>query len=505
MLDMTKKTKKILFLILGLLFLITSSLVVFYSFGWRFNWKTKKITKTGLFYFKALPKNSQIYLNGELKKKTDFFFGSALIDNLLPGKYEIEIKKEGYFAWKKTLEIKEKQATEAKNIILTPQNPKFAEISEKTENVFFSPDNKKIILEEVSNADQNQISDKENWALKLFEPNKNLKSGLINQRDISQEENRLLGLKFSPDSKRVLLKIKFIPPSRRNLSNKNQNLIKKEDIVYYLLEIDKSPAVLTPLKFLKANTEKIFFNPQDQEKLFVLSRSTLTNLKETAQSQISQINKELSEINLKGGKTGLPSLKNIIDCSISNSRIYCLDNAGFLLKTNLSFGGEEKLNSAPLSFQGEKYKIIGLNHEAVLQEEKTLYWLKKNKSVQKISDSAGGFKLSPDSKKLAFFNNYEIWILFLEKKYDQPPKEKGEKLFLTRFSEKIDKLFWLTNNYLIFNSGNKIKIAEIDDRDKINIIEIARFQNPKIYWNKNNNKLYVLSAKKLYASQTLIP
>ena len=104
---------------------------------------------------------------------------------------------------------------------------------------------------------------------------------------------------------------------------------------------------------------------------------------------------------------------------------------------------------------------------------------------------------------MVYFNDYEIWVLFLEKKYDQSQKEAGEKLFITRFSEKIDDLFWYTGHYLIFNVGDKIKVAEIDDRDKINIVDLAEFKEPKIFWS--NKKLYVLSEENLYVSEELTP
>ena len=85
---MTKRIRFFLFLSFIILFIVITPLIVFYSLGWRFDWKTKKITQPGIFYFKIYPKNVEVYINGELKKKTDFFFGSALIEDLMPNKYD---------------------------------------------------------------------------------------------------------------------------------------------------------------------------------------------------------------------------------------------------------------------------------------------------------------------------------------------------------------------------------------------------------------------------------
>ena len=78
-------------------------------------------------------------------------------------------------------------------------------------------------------------------------------------------------------------------------------------------------------------------------------------------------------------------------------------------------------------------------------------------------------------------------------------------MFLTRFSEKIGSIFWLNDHYLIFNIGNKIKISEIDSRDGLNIIDLAEFENPKIIWDREAKKLYVLSEEKMHVLENLLP
>ena len=103
---MTKKSRTILFLICLILFLIIAPLAIFYSQGYRFDFETKKITQTGGLFLKVIPKQVEVFVDGKLTKKTDFFFGSALIENLLPKKYRVSVKKEGYLPWEKNLEIR---------------------------------------------------------------------------------------------------------------------------------------------------------------------------------------------------------------------------------------------------------------------------------------------------------------------------------------------------------------------------------------------------------------
>jgi len=425
---MTYKRRTVLFLILLVLFLIATPLTVLYCLGWRFDWNTKSIIQPGVFYFKVWPKNAEVYLDDKFKKKTDLFFSSVLLENLKPKKYNVEIKKDGFYGWQKNLEINKREVTESKNIVLVPKDPKFNLLNKNVEALFFSTNDKKIILKEKT---------EEGWALKLFEIDKNVKSHLISKKDISQEEVELFGLKFSPDSKKILLEIGL-----------------KERINYYLLEIDKIPPVLTSLGSLEKPEE--FFLPS-------------------------------------------PLKKEVVALTISGDDVYYLDDSGFLFKN------EARLNLIPYEIKKEtKYEITASGSNILLQEEDILYIFDENtKSFQKLFQPIKSFKFSPDSQRLVYANGHEIWVLFLEKKYDQPQKEKGEKLFITRFSEEVGDIFWYTNHYLIFKTNNKIKIAEIDDRDKINIVELAEFKNPEIFWA--NKKLYVLSEANLYVSEELTP
>ncbi len=253
---MTKKTRVILICVLVSLFFLITPIAILYSQGYRYDFENKKITQTGGLFLKVSPRSADIYLDDILMDKTDFLFGSVLIENLMPKKYKIRVEKENCFSWEKTLEIKEKQVTNAKNITLLTKNPEFFEIK--------------------------------------------------------------------------------LPEDR-------------------------------PLTILE--------------------------------------------------------------------------------------------------------------------------------------------KISPDKKKELCCNDYEIWVLFLEKQEEQPKRDIGDKVFLTRFSKKISDIFWLTSHYLIFEIENQIKIIEIDNRDKINVYDIydlGKFENPKMSWNQDDKKLYVLDNNKLFVSEELI-
>ena len=465
---MTRRSRNIIFGILFISFLIIAPLTVFYSLGWRFDWETKKIVQTGIFYFKTWPKGSQVYINGELRDKTDIFFGSALIDNLMPGEYRIEIMRDGYHSWGKTLEIKRREVSEANNIVLIPKDPNFNVLVENVEDFFLSSDNNTVITKEKNDG---------YWSLKLYELKNGVKSHIVDETNFSTKGVELFDLQFSDDSKRILLKLGL-----------------KEEIQYYSLEIDKSPVVINKLDFLNS-PEKIYFHPKSNQKLFISQIIEEKKRITTVLNEIDIVNKEISP----------PIFKDIIAYLITNDNIYHLNSSGLLLKSDLSGDRIETLNVIAFPYKEEiNYEIITSYSNIFLRENNELYYFDEDaKSFKKFSDSIKDYKFSPDNKKLVYYNDSEIVVLFLEKQYDQPTKEKGEKLSITRFSENINNVFWYTNHHLIFGLEDKIKVTELDDRDKINITDLVSFKHDKIFFS--NKKLYILSEKTLYSSDGLTP
>lgn len=416
--------RKILFWALLFLFLIIGPYLVLYSQGYRFDFEKRKFVQTGGLYIKAHPKQAEVYLNGKFIKKTDPFFGSFFVQELLPKKYEVEVKKEGFFSWKKNLEINEKKVAEAKHIILFPKNLNLEKIDFEINDFYLSPDGKKIILVQ---------KEKEVWALKLYEIEKKLKSHLVSEKEISKTGAGLLNLEFS----------------------ENPNLIKltlgiKEELNLFSLDISFSPPIL----------KRIEENKQKNEKIVTTK---------------------------KVGKD-----------------IYSLDIEGNFFKN------EQKINSEPLPIEKEsEYSIEVIPENIILKAKKSDYesqfflFNPESRVFEKFFEGGKDLKIAPDKKKAVYFSQYEIWLLFLEKELLQPEKNVGEKEFLLRFSKKIEDIFWLNSSYLIIVSEGAIQISEIDTRDTINFVEIAKFEKPKVFWNSLEKKLYILEKGVLYQASLL--
>jgi WD40 repeat protein len=429
---MRKKTRTFLFWVCAILFLAAAPSIILYSQGYRVDFSPagggKIVTQTGGLFLKVLPKQTEIYVNGELEDKTDFFFGSVLIDNLFPGKYEVEVRKDKFFSWQKTLEVKEKEVAEAKNVFLFPQELSWNVLSKGTESFWLFPDENKIILKETSTTTAT-------WALKLFDLDKNLKSQLINETSISRKGADLLDVEFSGSTNILSLKTAI-----------------DEQIKYYSLDISKATPLLT------------------------------------------------------AQKTATTSVDIIVQKKIGND-LYELNKKGYLLKNG------NEINSQPLAIKQETaYSLEVFGDYVFLKEDRTLFELdQETKSFTQLPfESVNSVKLSPDGKKMLVVSDHEIWVLFLQDESTQPQRKTGDKILLTRLSDRIENCFWLNYAYLaIFDSGKKLRISEIDDRPSTNVIEIKSpaqdsAGNAQIFWSKTNKNFYLLVDGTFYGSGVLL-
>lgn len=145
---MKKSTRTFLFALFVILFLATTPAVVRYSQGYRVDWQNKTILQTGALFLEPRPAPVEVYLNGEFIKKSSFVFQNIYWGNLLPKKYLVEVKKEGYSPWQKKLTVSPKLVSEAKNITLfpLPDPNKINKISANLRDFFPSPSEKYFIL-----------------------------------------------------------------------------------------------------------------------------------------------------------------------------------------------------------------------------------------------------------------------------------------------------------------------------------------------------------------------
>ena len=120
---MSLSFRRTLFGIFILLFILIGIGAIYYSQGYRFDFSTLSIHKTGAVYVEAFPKNVEIYIGNQLyQDKSGIFQGGTLISNIIPKRYRVVIKKDGYYDYDKNIEVFPSQVVRLLNVRLIPKN-----------------------------------------------------------------------------------------------------------------------------------------------------------------------------------------------------------------------------------------------------------------------------------------------------------------------------------------------------------------------------------------------
>jgi len=488
---MTKKFKKILFISTLLGFIIFAPILVFYSQGYRFDFSNRKIVQIGGLFFNVSPNGSKISIDEKISRKTSFIFGSSFINGLMPKKYEIQIEKENYYSWQKSLEVQEQKVTECKDIQLFLKNPEFSLLSSGISDIFVAPNQQKLVIKK---------QDESGWRLELFNLGTKESTLIVKEENFIKEIQAKVGTKlllqfieFSDDSNKVLLKI----------------IIDAED-KYFLIDLLDSQklTLINPSEKIKS----ISFKPNNGKELFLIGSSIE---KQSEEKEIQYYNDALFSF-VPGREKMLQYIElpvlnqKIMSYAISNGNIIWMDGTGFLYKGQIKENKVELLEILSLKplliHEQSNYKIITNNLSQIfVKEDETLYFLDSDAHMlTRVFASLKEYKFSLDNKKIAMRNEHEIVIIFLEKQTEQPQRRKQEKLRLIGISENLDNLLWLNNHYLIFKADDAIKIIEIDDRDKPNLIELTTFPESKISWLENQKSLLILSDNAIYLTKDVL-
>ncbi|MBI3631423.1 MAG: PEGA domain-containing protein [Candidatus Staskawiczbacteria bacterium] len=133
---MTKKIRSLILVLCVILFLIVAPYIIIYSLGYRVDFEQKRIVITGGIYVKALPQGADIVVDSKIINKTSFLSPTVFVQNLLPKQHQVEIKKDGYYDYKKTLEVKEKEVAKLEHVILFKTKIPFEILTDKTNSPF---------------------------------------------------------------------------------------------------------------------------------------------------------------------------------------------------------------------------------------------------------------------------------------------------------------------------------------------------------------------------------
>lgn len=125
---MTRQTRRLIFFIFLLIFVILVPTIILYVEGYSFNWEKGIIVASGGMYLKSYPSKAEIYINDIPRGKTNNF-----VRRLIPKTYNVRVVKEEYHPWQKSITINPGLVTRVDNIFLIPFNPKISLVATESE------------------------------------------------------------------------------------------------------------------------------------------------------------------------------------------------------------------------------------------------------------------------------------------------------------------------------------------------------------------------------------
>jgi hypothetical protein len=104
------------------IFIVITISVIAFARGYRPDFTSGSLTSTGIIATSSSPRASKVYVNGLLKGVTDLNL------TLPPGKYNVEIKRDGYHTWSKELTLKG-ELVAIVDPVLFPLNPSLSPLT----------------------------------------------------------------------------------------------------------------------------------------------------------------------------------------------------------------------------------------------------------------------------------------------------------------------------------------------------------------------------------------
>ena len=440
---MTKKTRLFMLIFCVVCFFVLAPILIAYSMGYRFDFEKMKIVATGGIYVRTFPVAEEITIDSKISKKPGMFSNSVFVQSLLPKNHTVSIRKPGYYDYSKTLPVAESEVTKLENVLLIKKSLLFSSLAEKIDYFSISPDNQSVIT-----AYGNSPMLFNNFSLNG--------AGQPTTFSLNMAGN-VADIIWSDNSKQALIKIQS-----------------SGNVVYYLFNEAK------PLLFLDKNSEQISFNPQDSKQIFYIKNNILYSSK----------NRDASVV-----------INNVISYQISNNSIIWLSLAGALNKSDISGKLIEKFSTQNIAPDSKKnYSLFNFSGKIFLRDGISLFLYNDNKkTLEPFSAPAGNFEMlySPDKKNFVYWDSRDIYIY---------SSEDGEykKLFS---GEKVQNCQWLNNDYIIFSNQNNIIISETDWRGNINAVTLPQTvnDNGQIFFNRQDNKIYLLANGEMLSSEKIIP
>jgi hypothetical protein len=459
------------------MFFILLSVVLFYSFGYRYDLREGETVQTGAIVVKVNIKSADIYINDNLYKNNrtlgNLFNDFIKIESLSPGTYNIRVEKEGYFDWKKNAEVRSGYVTEFKNIVLVK--------SHYDEDVLLDELETGDSLDLYSNSvwvsnDENKIAyvgkNGEKLNLLVFDLKDKEKRAIVGLNRLFRNNKGNYGFDnviWSDNDKKIMVKISS-----------------SSDVFWYLIDLENKGKMYNLSTIFEKN--QLVKNKWDfyfkNDFLFYIKNSTLYRF-DYAKLVSKKILENVSGFLIEGNY--------IYYLSTKDNSLHLMDRKNPLFSRTV-FKMPEEFNSRLLS------KIVKSNRNVylILSSSGKLYLVNEDSKIIFTNSSVKDAYFSNGGKRIIYYNDHEISVYYIEEKVSQPSKKKFTNELITRYSKNISSIYLFKDEeHLFYKEGNVLKFTELDNRDKRNVFDILESDNNNIFYLRNSDSLLYVKGNKL--------
>ncbi len=475
---MFSKVRKTLFWIFTTIYLVAAPFIIIMAFGYRLEYKEATFVETGIISIKSYPDKAEISLNNKLYgSKTPLW-----ISGLIPGKYKINLSKEGYYSWTKTLDVNPRMVTKAEEILLLPTHVTSESIFRNREVLDFitsknfkgvialtrTPDNIMEFYLVLSNEPEPRVIFVKDSNFFDHEFTKNLKLESISKGNtyllVSIPKGSLIdyyAIKIEDGQVIHINKNFFIKPSDVKWSES------EDSVLYFIQDRYIGRIVLNEEKgFLSAFKCDSFGLVEDRIYLF-----------DRAERSVSFTDKDLKDINVINKDD---YLTNLLFTKSKSDSYKILMNSNFL---NIFRDSVAVL----LSSSGEMYLM------------RPFYYL---------DNSVKYAIFSGDGTRIVYYNGKKIIY------YNLTIPEESKDMYFTPVPSKediytpnrtvSDLFFFVDDNHILFNEGKNFIVTELDGREKRNYYTIySRNIEDKFYFSDSDERMYFIDTEKSTSKKNL--
>ncbi len=480
------------------LFIIIAPSIVLFAKGYRFDKNFKIFVHSGSITIKSSPSDIELYLDDKKQKKGNYNIinGAYTINNVRPGNYNLKCKKDGFTTWEKNIKVTSGISTEFWNVFLFPTENKDISLAsnenEEIKQYFLSPRNKNELILFSKKDQQNKISfidieKKESYEI--------YSTDQYDFLDPDMEEN----VEWSSDNKKIIIPLKSKETAEK----------------IYLLSSVKEDELTQTINLNELFTEKLKTEEENIENPEIEFEKVRWMFDRKDEFVVLTKDKKLYYFFADPLKENILLEENALAFDFAGNRIYYCQSPNKIIWeikdndiktkrqiTNQNINFNEK-NGFMKMIAYDEYRI------ALLDEDKNLIVFNEEKELgeeilEKIQENVSDIQFSNDGKKLLYQTENEIWVLMLRKWETQPTREKNSKILITRFSQKISNVQWMDNyENIVFSIGNSIKSSEIDNRDKVNVVDLTNLNGEiskrEVFYNKDNQILFFIENGKLFS------